>query len=100
MDAKLTRDVAERRATRRNLVQSADRSAKIRTYNYSQASRSLRYCRHPANLRLQDRVTDHRIGLSLMNLESVLEGEGLQEILYALKKDHEETVMEDMLDES
>ncbi|KAJ6623456.1 hypothetical protein B0H10DRAFT_1786576 [Mycena sp. CBHHK59/15] len=82
MDAKLTREMAERRASRRSLVKGADRSDKIRTYNYA-----------------QERVTDHRIGLSLMNLTSVMEGDGLQDFLAALKKDHEESQMEDMLRE-
>lgn len=82
MDAKLTREMEERRASRRNLVKSADRSDKIRTYNYA-----------------QERVTDHRIGLSLMNLTSVMEGDGLQVFLTALQKDHEESQLEDMLQE-
>ncbi|KAF9465849.1 hypothetical protein BDZ94DRAFT_1319841 [Collybia nuda] len=82
MDQKLTREIAERRATRQNLVRGADRSEKIRTYNYA-----------------QERVTDHRIGLSLMNLSSVMEGDGLHEFLEALKKDHDETILEDMLNE-
>lgn len=38
MDQKLTREIAERRATRQNLVRGADRSEKIRTYNYAQVS--------------------------------------------------------------
>ncbi|RDB26689.1 Peptide chain release factor 1 [Hypsizygus marmoreus] len=80
MDQKLTREIAERRATRQNLVRTADRSEKIRTYNYA-----------------QERVTDHRIGLTLKNLSSVLEGDGLQDFLDALQKDHDETVLEDML---
>ncbi|KAI6129277.1 hypothetical protein EDD16DRAFT_1471345, partial [Pisolithus croceorrhizus] len=74
MDIKITQDIAERRETRRSLVRSADRSEKIRTYNYAQA----RF--FPQSLQ-RDRVTDHRIGLSLMNLQSVMEGDGIQEFL-------------------
>ncbi|EKM77613.1 hypothetical protein AGABI1DRAFT_77122 [Agaricus bisporus var. burnettii JB137-S8] len=80
MDRKIMREIEEYRAVRLNLVRTADRSEKIRTYNYA-----------------QDRVTDHRIGLTLMNLSGVLEGYGLQEILDALKRNHEEEIMEDML---
>ena len=98
MDQKLTQEMAERRATRRNLVRGADRSEKIRTYNYAQASSSWSsFSFHPDNLE-QDRVTDHRIGLSLMNLTSVMEGDGLQVFVDAVKKHHEESIMEEMLD--
>ena len=52
---------------RKSLVSTGDRSAKIRTYNYPQG-----------------RVTDHRIGLTLYNLDKVLNGE-LQEFIDALQ---------------
>ncbi|KAG7095120.1 hypothetical protein E1B28_005903 [Marasmius oreades] len=80
MDQKITREIAERRAARNSLVKSADRSEKIRTYNYA-----------------QERVTDHRIGLSIMNLSSVLDGDALLDITNALKQDHAQRVMEEML---
>ena len=52
---------------RKSLVSTGDRSAKIRTYNYPQG-----------------RVTDHRIGLTIYNLDSVLNGE-IQEFIDALQ---------------
>jgi peptide chain release factor 1 len=52
---------------------------------------------HPMlrNYRVEDRVTDHRIGLSLMNLTSVLEGDGLQEFLDELAKKHRDDLLQD-----
>lgn len=52
---------------RKSLVSTGDRSAKIRTYNYPQG-----------------RVTDHRIGLTVYNLDDVLNGE-IQEFIDALQ---------------
>lgn len=52
---------------RKSLVSTGDRSAKIRTYNYPQG-----------------RVTDHRIGLTVYNLNDVLNG-ALDEFLEALQ---------------
>jgi peptide chain release factor 1 len=52
---------------RKSLVSSGDRSAKIRTYNYPQG-----------------RVTDHRIGLTVYNLDDVLSG-NVQEFIDALQ---------------
>ena len=57
-------DIASRRKT---MVSTGDRSAKIRTYNYPQG-----------------RVTDHRIGLTLYNLNGVMDG-GVQELIDALQ---------------
>ncbi|RYE01091.1 MAG: peptide chain release factor 1 [Sphingobacteriales bacterium] len=52
---------------RKSLVASGDRSAKIRTYNFPQG-----------------RVTDHRIGMTLYNLQDVLNG-NIQELIDALQ---------------
>lgn len=52
---------------RKSLVSTGDRSAKIRTYNYPQG-----------------RVTDHRIGLTVYNLDDVMNG-NIQEFLDALQ---------------
>jgi peptide chain release factor 1 len=49
---------AEIEKTRRSQVGSAERSEKIRTYNFPQS-----------------RITDHRVGLSLHNMAAVLDGE-------------------------
>lgn len=52
---------------RRSFVSTGDRSAKIRTYNFP-----------------QNRVTDHRINLTLYNLDQVMEGQ-IEELLEALR---------------
>ncbi|MDQ3683019.1 MAG: peptide chain release factor 1 [Bacteroidota bacterium] len=52
---------------RKTLVSSGDRSAKIRTYNFPQG-----------------RITDHRIGMTLYNLNNVLGG-NIQELIDALQ---------------
>jgi len=51
---------------RRSMVSTGDRSAKIRTYNFPQG-----------------RVTDHRIGLTIHQLDSILQGD-LEQIINAL----------------
>ena len=43
---------------RKTMVSTGDRSAKIRTYNYPQG-----------------RVTDHRINLTIYNLQSIIDGD-------------------------
>jgi peptide chain release factor 1 len=57
---------AERAAERRGQIGSGDRSEKIRTYNFP-----------------QNRLTDHRIGLTLHKLDRVVEGD-LDEVIEAL----------------
>jgi peptide chain release factor 1 len=52
---------------RKQMVKSGDRSDKIRTYNFP-----------------QNRLTDHRIGLTMYNLSEIMEGD-LDEVIDKLK---------------
>jgi peptide chain release factor 1 len=58
LDKTIAEQEAARARDRRAMVGTGDRSAKIRTYNFPQS-----------------RVTDHRIGLSVHNLQGVLDGD-------------------------
>ncbi|MBR9855323.1 MAG: peptide chain release factor 1 [Algicola sp.] len=62
-DMELAKKQAEDAAKRNSQVSSGDRSAKIRTYNYPQG-----------------RVTDHRIGLTLYDLQNIMNGD-IQKII-------------------
>ncbi|WP_422397417.1 peptide chain release factor 1 [Spiroplasma endosymbiont of Othius punctulatus] len=63
-------------ALRKNAVGTGDRSEKIRTYNYG-----------------QNRVTDHRINLTLQKLDQVMEG-NIEEVIEALTKDEQKRLIE------
>jgi len=66
-DIQKERHASEQAAKRKSLVGSGDRSDKIRTYNFP-----------------QNRVTDHRINLTVYNLDKVIQGE-LYEVIDALQ---------------
>lgn len=66
-DMKLREQTNEIAAQRKSMVGSGDRSDKIRTYNFP-----------------QNRVTDHRIGLTLYNLSGIIDGD-LSELIEQLK---------------
>ncbi|MEM8833609.1 MAG: peptide chain release factor 1 [Pseudomonadota bacterium] len=65
---------AARAEDRKSQVGSGDRSERIRTYNFPQS-----------------RVTDHRINLSSHNMDGILAGDGLDEIVEALLADDQAT---------
>lgn len=58
LDQRRQAEAAKMGQTRRDMIGSGDRSQRIRTYNFP-----------------QNRVTDHRIGLTLYSLDRVMEGE-------------------------
>jgi peptide chain release factor 1 len=70
-DIERTKASDARAAERKEQVGSGDRSQRIRTYNFPQG-----------------RVTDHRINLTLYNLQQVLQGDGLDELVDALTTDY------------
>lgn len=66
-DMELEKKQKERAAERKSQVSTGDRSAKIRTYNFPQG-----------------RFTDHRINLTLYDLDNIMKGD-LQEAIKALR---------------
>jgi len=62
-----SKERAKRDSQRKTMIGSGDRSQKIRTYNYP-----------------QNRLTDHRISLSLYNLEKIMAGD-MGEVIAALQ---------------
>jgi peptide chain release factor 1 len=82
LDAERERQEKERAADRKEQVGSGDRSERIRTYNFPQG-----------------RCTDHRINLTLYELDQVMQGLSLGKVIDALISDDQAKKLA-MLDES
>jgi peptide chain release factor 1 len=67
LDLRLSEQESERARQRKTQVGTGDRSAKIRTYNFPQS-----------------RVTDHRIGLTLHDIQRVMDG-GIADLVEELR---------------
>ncbi len=78
-EAERTKREAERAAQRKSQVGSGDRSERIRTYNFPQG-----------------RCTDHRINLTLYELDRVMSGEALDRIIDALIAEDEAARIADL----
>jgi peptide chain release factor 1 len=77
LDAKVQEEEAKRAADRKGQVGTGDRSGRIRTYNFPQG-----------------RMTDHRIGLTLYKLDSIMEGD-IQAIIDELKTFHQAQALQE-----
>ncbi len=77
----LEREIRERQAktsaARRSMVGTGERSEKVRTYNFP-----------------QDRLTDHRIGLTVHGLEAILDGQ-IDAIVAALRQDEQARLLQE-----
>lgn len=71
LDIEIEKQAEQQRDERRGMVKAGDRSEKIRTYNYP-----------------QNRLTDHRIGLTLYELDRIVEGD-LDQLIQALGSFHQ-----------
>ncbi len=81
LEKEMSERMAKESELRKSMVGSGDRSERIRTYNYPQS-----------------RVTDHRIGLTLYSLETIMEG-NLDEVVEALKKAEVEQLLQSVSSE-
>lgn len=79
-DIELEKKQKARAAERKSQVSTGDRSAKIRTYNYPQG-----------------RLTDHRINLTLYNLDAVMKGQ-LHEVIEGLRIQDNLEKMQEMVE--
>jgi peptide chain release factor 1 len=78
LQAEQSKQQAEQAQSRKSLVGSGDRSERIRTYNFPQG-----------------RLTDHRINLTLYQLQDIMEGD-LAPVIDALKQEHNASLLAEL----
>ena len=79
-DLERKRKEAALKGERASVDSSGDRSDKIRTYNFP-----------------QDRITDHRVGVTINGIESLMAGENLEFIIDALTENEEKKSLDDFV---
>jgi peptide chain release factor 1 len=79
-DLERKRKEAALKGERASVDSSGDRSDKIRTYNFP-----------------QDRITDHRVGVTINGIESLMAGENLEFIIDALRENEEKKSLDDFV---
>lgn len=77
-EAEIEAQAKEHTQTRRNQVGSGDRSERIRTYNYP-----------------QNRLTDHRVGLTLYSLEEIMLGGNLDVVIDPIVAHYQAEVLQE-----
>jgi peptide chain release factor 1 len=83
LDQQREEEAKKRAAERKSQIGSGDRSERIRTYNYPQS-----------------RVTDHRINLTVYNLEEVMAGAALDDLIDPLITEDQAQKLADLGDEA
>lgn len=84
LERQIREEVEERKTSRKSQIGNMDRSDKIRTYNFP-----------------QDRITDHRVGVGLNDIQSFFEnGEGLDWIIDSLKEREKELLLDGLLQDA
>ena len=77
LDQKQSEQAEEIAGARKQQVGGGERSEKIRTYNFP-----------------QDRLTDHRVGLTVHNLPRIMDGE-IDDVIDAVSADEEARLLEE-----